>query len=433
MTTVLIVDPNPRSREMLRECLAGVPLNLVEAESRAQAEEIYAQSAPQLVFTEIALKDGSALPFVQALKGNSNPAKVVIVARSVSVVNMRAMVQAGALDYILKPYPPAELLTKLNKTLALWRRGIPEEFTRRALNWTAADYESLGSNGEDEGEEGAASTEGAETGADESPRVNYVTLPSTDQKTTAENPAAGRADVLVIDDQPNVTRRFRELCPSNLVIESTSSAEEALVIARQKMFKLVLIDMHLPSVDSGMLLRQLSLFQSGAVIIAMGLRTDSNLLEDARTLGFESVLTKPFEAAKVNDLVDRHFESQDRITISENIVTIATPPYGSAERLAAFYYRISNDMPARLDAVADACYTEVIIDAPSLQGSRKNIVEMLIKIRETCHLLGLELYLVVPPDVVGYTKEFVETRSLATFATVDEALEAISRQRGGGP
>lgn len=427
---ILVVDANSHARQVAASYLTQIGCQVVEADTRQRVLSLALETSPKLLLLEVALPDGETRQLLADMRKLPELVhmKVIVVTTDVRPEIVAPLMELGVSDYILKPFPGPEFLTKVNKVLGLWKGPISEKLAAIDLPWSAEALEALDPAPEAEG--GAAPR--SPSAAAPTRVTNYVTMPTAAAEPSpgaedgpAATPAGGGVnDVLLIDDMPNVARRFRELIPSTVRVDAGATAEEALELARLKTYRLVLIDMQMPNVDSGMLLRQLSLFQTSASFIALGLRTSASLLEDARTLGFDGSLNKPFESAKVADLVDRYFETKDKITIEGNMITIATPPQG-ADRLTAFYYRICGEVPKSLEHIAEACYSEVIINAPDMRGTRKNIIEVLVKLRDATAVLGLELFLVVPPEVVGYSKEIVETRGLRMFGTIDEAQAAI--------
>ncbi|MFH0901444.1 MAG: response regulator [Pseudomonadota bacterium] len=418
---VLIVDPNAEARAVAVEYLKKIGVAVAETDGNAQAIALVAQAVPKLVLLEVTLNDGPALGLLQHLRQDPQLAmlRVIIVTREVRPPVVAPFIRLGISDLIIKPYTATEYYSKINKSLSLWSGKVPEELQGENVPWSAAALEQVSVEGSTPVASSTSDAAGEEVG-----KLAYMTLPSEQKKD--DSTTETRADILLIDDMPNVAKRFGDLMPRGIVVESCVSSEEAVTLARSKTYKVVLIDMQIPNVDSGMLLRQISLFQTGSTFVAMGLKTVSTLNEDARALGFDGVLTKPFEHSKVADLIDRYFENKDKIVVEENLVTIASSP-GSADRQAAFYYRLANELPGRLEAVADACYPEVIINAPELRGSRKSVVEVLVKLKEAADNLGLELLLVVPQEVVAYSKEFVETRNLKMFNTVEDARLSLER------
>jgi CheY-like chemotaxis protein len=445
---VLTVDKHSEIRQHVASYLQVAGCTFVEADSAASALATAIEKQPRMILLDVDLTDGSALEFLKSIREDApqlSATKIVLVSREVRPQVVAPFIQHGACDFILKPFRAAELYAKLNKSLNLWKGAVPEDILKQDFPWpNVADDGPSATSGA--GAAGAstsaprqvASAEGANAEAEEdAPRTaepSYVTLPASATKSAKAAPTEGErkdADCLVIDDMANVARRFRDLVPSTILVEAAATAEQALAVVRTKAFRVVLIDLQLPETDAGMLLRQISLFQGNATFFAMGLKTAANLVEDARTLGFDGVLTKPFESSKVVDLVDRYFDTKDKISVDENIVKIAGAPPGS-DRLAAFFYRICNDIPNRLELVAEACYTEVIIDAQEVRGNRKSVIEVLVKLRQASVNLGLELYLVVSQEVVGYSKEFVETRSLSMYPSVEEAQQAIAKAKEGG-
>ncbi|AWI25754.1 ATP-binding protein [Flavobacterium pallidum] len=101
--------------------------------------------------------------------------------------------------------------------------------------------------------------------------------------------------LLVEDNKINqmITKRLLE--KKQMCCEIVETGEEAVIIARQNRYDLILMDVHLPGINGTIATQQIRLFDSNTPIVAL---TAISLLENREMLlsyGMNEVITKPFE------------------------------------------------------------------------------------------------------------------------------------------
>jgi two-component system KDP operon response regulator KdpE len=121
MTRVLVVDDEPQILRALRTSLRGAGYEVDTAETAAQALTQLAVSPPDAVILDLVLPDGRGTDIARELRTWSNVPVIVL-----SVVGDEsekvAALDAGADDYVTKPFGIDELLARLRAAL---RRGDP--------------------------------------------------------------------------------------------------------------------------------------------------------------------------------------------------------------------------------------------------------------------------------------------------------------------
>jgi two-component system chemotaxis response regulator CheY len=115
---VLIVDDAAFMRMMIKEILTKNGYNVVgEASDGAQAVEKYKELAPDLVTMDITMPEMDGITALKEIK-KINPAAKVIMC---SAMGQQAMVidaiQAGAKDFIVKPFQADRVIEAIKKTL----------------------------------------------------------------------------------------------------------------------------------------------------------------------------------------------------------------------------------------------------------------------------------------------------------------------------
>ncbi|WP_170007404.1 response regulator [Bacillus fonticola] len=116
---ILIVDDAAFMRMMIKDILSKNGYDVVgEAQDGAQAVEKYKELAPDLVTMDITMPEKDGITALKEIKAINPSAKVIMC----SAMGQQAMVidaiQAGAKDFIVKPFQADRVLEAINKTLS---------------------------------------------------------------------------------------------------------------------------------------------------------------------------------------------------------------------------------------------------------------------------------------------------------------------------
>jgi CheY-like chemotaxis protein len=137
----------------------------------------------------------------------------------------------------------------------------------------------------------------------------------------------------------NVAKKFRAAIPPHLTINSCVSAQAALNVCRERIFRVVLIDNEIPDVDSAVLMNQLRVLQPHAAFLALALRSVNKVQTEMKELGFDDVLFKPFQPEAIDDLLGRYFDNQELLIKEDNVLKVAGFQ-GRQDRLEKYYLRV---------------------------------------------------------------------------------------------
>jgi two-component system chemotaxis response regulator CheY len=115
---VLIVDDTKFMRSMLRNILKKKDVDVVgEASNGKEALEKYKELRPDLVTMDIIMPEMNGIEAVKAILAEDPSAKILMC----SAMGQQAMVieaiQAGAKDFVIKPFQPARVLEAVDRTL----------------------------------------------------------------------------------------------------------------------------------------------------------------------------------------------------------------------------------------------------------------------------------------------------------------------------
>jgi two-component system KDP operon response regulator KdpE len=115
-TTILVVDDDLNVRRFLRTTLAAHGHAVVEAGTVAEALDAIHRVRPTVVLLDLGLPDGDGLGVLRALPAEERPPIIVLSARGQEGDKVIAL-DAGAEDYLTKPFGASELLARIRVVL----------------------------------------------------------------------------------------------------------------------------------------------------------------------------------------------------------------------------------------------------------------------------------------------------------------------------
>ena len=121
--TVLVIDDEPQIRRIVRTALQGPTTRVVEAKDGGSALDLAATERPQLVVLDLGLPDMSGVAVCAALREWTRAPILVLSARH-SDAEKVTLLDAGADDYVTKPFSTTELQARVR---ALLRRAARTE------------------------------------------------------------------------------------------------------------------------------------------------------------------------------------------------------------------------------------------------------------------------------------------------------------------
>ena len=108
MITILLVDDHAIVREGYRALLSKQPdlLVIAEAGDGAQAYQLFKETQPDLVITDISLPVSSGLELISRIKKRSTDAKILVFSMHQNPVYAEQSLTAGSLGYFTKSSEP---------------------------------------------------------------------------------------------------------------------------------------------------------------------------------------------------------------------------------------------------------------------------------------------------------------------------------------
>jgi two-component system, OmpR family, KDP operon response regulator KdpE len=116
VTTILVVDDDLQLRRFLRTTLSGHGHAVAEAGSVAEALAALPRVQTSVILLDLGLPDGDGLAVLRALAPDNRPPVIVLSARGQEGDKVTAL-DAGAEDYLTKPFGAGELLARIRVVL----------------------------------------------------------------------------------------------------------------------------------------------------------------------------------------------------------------------------------------------------------------------------------------------------------------------------
>lgn len=119
MPSVLIADDAAFMRMMIKNILAEAGYDVVgEAENGAVAVAKYRELRPDLTTMDITMPEMDGVTALREIRGEDPQARVVMCSAMGQQSMVIESIQAGAKDFIVKPFQPERVLEAVQKALA---------------------------------------------------------------------------------------------------------------------------------------------------------------------------------------------------------------------------------------------------------------------------------------------------------------------------
>jgi len=125
MHQILVIEDEPAIRDVLRVLLEAQGYRIIEADTAVRAEIESRSHKPDLLLVDLGLPDGDGLKVIRKVRQWSPMAIVVLSARTMEEQKIAAL-DAGADDYVTKPFSAPELLARVRAALRRNARGTEQ-------------------------------------------------------------------------------------------------------------------------------------------------------------------------------------------------------------------------------------------------------------------------------------------------------------------
>ena len=122
---ILVVEDESNIRNLLTTMLEAAGYQVIQAATCENAKAMHASYLPDLVILDLGLPDADGMRFLDTIRQTSAVPVIVLSARSDERDKVEAL-DAGANDYVTKPFGSAELLARVRSALRNHRHSSQE-------------------------------------------------------------------------------------------------------------------------------------------------------------------------------------------------------------------------------------------------------------------------------------------------------------------
>lgn len=114
--TILVIDDEPQLRRAMRATLSGIGYTVLEAKSGEEALDQLRETQPDLVLLDLNMPGIGGLETCRAIRERSDIPIIVLSVRNTESDKVQAL-DAGADDYVTKPFGIQELLARIRAAM----------------------------------------------------------------------------------------------------------------------------------------------------------------------------------------------------------------------------------------------------------------------------------------------------------------------------
>jgi two-component system chemotaxis response regulator CheY len=116
---VLVVDDSEFMRKVLRNILEAGGHKVIEAGSADEALEKFVKEGADVITMDIVMPDKDGIEAVKRLKEANRGAKIIMVSALGHQRTVMRSLEAGAVDFIIKPFTADDVLESVNAVLQM--------------------------------------------------------------------------------------------------------------------------------------------------------------------------------------------------------------------------------------------------------------------------------------------------------------------------
>ena len=228
-----------------------------------QALTLLEDTTFDLIILDLDMPNMTGEDTIRELRSRGDQTPVVLLTAESRTSNIQRVMQHGVLDYILKPCSPPDLKQKLEAAL----RTAYDQKLKRARE--EANEDTIAAAKVQAGG-GSVPAAGSSRAVANSAQAN-ARATKTQAKAAAESASAQdkSSSLLMIDDMKSVSRALRRHIDDSIRIGHATTQEAALNTCAKRDYKMIVIDMDIPRVDSIALGAELKKLQPKAKLIAL--------------------------------------------------------------------------------------------------------------------------------------------------------------------
>ena len=338
--------------------------DVVEAGHGGEVLDAVAAGTVDLIFLDLIMPQMDGRETIKQLRKAGEMMPIIVMTGEVRTSVISQVLAEGVSDYILKPVSPGEIVGKARKVLGL----------------------------------------------------------------EVDQGAKPKADILLVDAVPNVGIALKRNLPRDITVVQANDFSSAFEACREHQFRVIIVDMNMPDIGGEGLGSQLRILQPGTAVFGLYIRDINTGKAEVLQAGFDGHLYKPFEGAKLKDLIKYYLgrEVEEPLVVEGCYIRLNDFPVPKAQR-QTYAMRLRQDSTEAVKEIAGACYETAVLDI-SYPPPREIMLGFLNYLRKACANIGVELVVVANAESENLIKTTSETADLVVFETSGEAERYIEER-----
>lgn len=119
MATVLVVDDSEFMRRVIRNILEGGGHRVLEARNASEAVKVFVEQRADIITMDIVMPGTDGIETVKRLKEVNPRVKIIMISALGHQRTVMRALEAGALDFIMKPFTSDDVLESINAVLQM--------------------------------------------------------------------------------------------------------------------------------------------------------------------------------------------------------------------------------------------------------------------------------------------------------------------------
>jgi two-component system cell cycle response regulator len=237
------------------------------------------------------------------------------------------------------------------------------------------------------------------------------------------------ADILVVDDKPAIVQQIQEgLKHTPWKIRGVSTQGEAIDQCARMAPDVLIVSLSLPDESAFTLFRLIrtNVKTKYTPVFALVVKTETGQQQQAQTLGFSAIITKPIDTAELEAKVAKAMNldtSQRYYATEQNCLVMRLPENCSPSVLA----EAANYLKPKFSEAVDSGINKVVIDIHQVRTLHMGVIKLLFQAMQTCRDLAMNFGLVGNPQIISECKGFEDTRGWTFYESIDDAKGNVGR------
>ena len=371
---VLTVDDSKTVRIIVKKAFKPFDCEILEAANGVEGLAVAAKETPDLILLDVTMPVMDGVEMLTKLK--SDPAlkgiPVIMLTAEGGRDNVLKIAKIGVRDYLVKPFKEEVLIEKCGRVIDL-----------KPLNDAPAKIKSI----------------------------------------------FDPADILIVEDKPAIIQQIHEgLKHTPWKVRGVSTQGEAIDQCAKMPPDVIVVSLSLPEDTAYALFRLLrtNVKTKYTPVFALVVKTETTQQQQAQTLGFSAIVTKPIDMAELESKIAKAMNldtSQRYYSMEQDCLVMRLPENSSPAVLA----EAANYLKPKFTEAVDAGFSKVVIDIHQVRSLQMGVIKLLFQAMQTCRDLALNFGLVANAQIVTECKGFEDTRGWTFYDSIEEAKAGVGR------